>query len=347
MTLAANSDAPSPAGSGHAQPAVAVVTPVHNCERYVAEAIESILNQTLGDFELILVEDGSTDGTAAILDDYAARAPRVRVVHRTGRRGAADARNAGIELARAGLVAFQDADDVSAPDWLASQKAYLDDHPELGFVVSPTIRVDIDNNLIGVKRIPYRGDRLVERMQHYCYICHCGALFHTRLVRETGGYRSGLGGAEDYDLLLRLIERAPFDVLDHPVYRHRQVPSGLTHGANDALRWGTDLVRRLARQRAGHGEDDDDYEAAVRAGQPPGTAASSGPAHPAQYQFRLARAALDCGSYRVALRFAWRGVRLRPAWAPGFAGLLVAAAARLALQLTGLLDWFERTFRGR
>jgi len=328
-----------------APPAVSVVTAVLNCERFIAESVDSILNQTLRDLELIVVDDGSTDGTSEILADYARRDPRVRLIHRERAGGAATARNAGIEIARADLLAFQDADDVSVPDRLERHKAHLGARPDIGFVTSPPLRVDVDDNPIAVKRIPYRGAELIERMQHYCYLSHCSAMYRTRVVREIGGYRAGLAGAEDYDLLLRLIEKTRFDVVDYSVYHHRQVPTGITYSGSDALRKSSELVRRFARQRAETGRDD--YEASVRADRMPSLPAAPRPVDFALYYHRLARAALDCGAYRPTLKFVWRGLCARPARAPKFACLTAAAAARFVLQLTGALDWFERTFRGR
>ena len=332
-------------GRDGAQPAVSVVIAVLNCQKFIAESIDSILNQTLQDIELIVVDDGSTDGTSGILTDYAARDPRVSVIRRSEAGGAGSARNAGIEAARADFIAFQDADDVSLPGRLERHHAHLAAHPEIGFVVSPLIRSDLDNNPIGVKRIPYRGDELAERMQHYCYLSHCAAMFRTQHLREIGGYRDGLAGAEDYDLLLRLVEKGRVELLDGPVYYHRQVPSGLTYGSNDVLQRGAELVRTFARQRAEKGHDD--YEEHMQADRMPKPSSSPAPIDPSSYDYRLARAALDCGSYRATLRFVCRGLRKKPSRAPKFAKLVVAAAMRLMLQLTGTLDRFERTFRGR
>ena len=331
--------------SDGAQPAVSVIIAVLNCEKFIAESVDSILNQTLQDIELIVVDDGSTDGTSEILNDYAARDSRVRVIRRSEAGGAGSARNAGIKAARADFIAIQDADDVSVPDRLERHLTHLAAHPETGFVASPLIRSDLDNNPIGVKRIPFRGDQLVERMQHYCYLSHCAAMFRTQHLREIGGYRDGLAGAEDYDLLLRLIEKGRVDLLDGPVYYHRQVPSGLTYGSSEVLHRGADIARTFARQRAERGHDD--YDEYMRAGRMPKPSSSSASPDPSAYDYRLARAALDCGSYWATLRFVCRGLRTQPSRAPRFALLVVAAAARLLLHLTGTLDWFERTFRGR
>ena len=326
-------------------PAVSVVIPVHNCERFAAEAIESFLGQTLQDFELILVDDGSTDGSAAILDDYAARDPRVRVVRHDEARGPGAARNTGIDIARAALLALSDADDVSVSDRLERQKAYLDAHPEIGFVASPRIATDLDGNDIGVQRIPYEGTELVERLKHYCYIGHAAAMYRTQALRDIGGYRNGFAAAQDYDLLLRLVEKTNVGVLHVPFYRYRQVPTGIKYGAGEVQHRSADIARLFARQRAEKGCDDyDDY---MQTGRMPRSSGGAGDVSLPRYYHKLARTALDCGAYLTMLKVARKGVRSGPAWLPKFAALALAGAVRLALQATGTLDWFERTFRGR
>lgn len=99
-------------------PKVSVIIPVYNVERYLGECLDSILGQTLKDIEVLCVDDGSTDGSDAVLDGYAARDPRVRVV-RQANAGAGPARNAGLAVARGEYVAFCDPDDFCRPDMLA------------------------------------------------------------------------------------------------------------------------------------------------------------------------------------------------------------------------------------
>lgn len=112
-------------------PSVSVVLPVYNCPEYVGEAIESILGQTHSDFELILIDDGSTDDTPRVLERYAD--PRIRLL-RQQNRGLAVTLNRGIELARGRYVARQDQDDVSMPARFAAQVKFLDEHPRCGLV---------------------------------------------------------------------------------------------------------------------------------------------------------------------------------------------------------------------
>ena len=128
-------------------PRVSVALPVHNCERYVAEAIESILAQTFTDFEFLIVDDGSTDGTLPILNRFAARDSRIRVISRPNT-GIVGALNEILGLARADLVARMDADDVALPVRFERQVRYLDEHPECVMVGSRVTIIDPDGDAL-------------------------------------------------------------------------------------------------------------------------------------------------------------------------------------------------------
>src|SRR5262249_44460136 len=125
------------------QPSVSVMMPVYNAERYVGKAIESVLNQTLSDFELVIVNDGSTDGSLEILQEYAARDPRIRLTSRPNV-GLVGSRNELLDAARSNLVACMDADDISRSDRLERQVEYLRAHPDCVLVGSRVIIIDPD-----------------------------------------------------------------------------------------------------------------------------------------------------------------------------------------------------------
>lgn len=115
-------------------PLVSVVMPVYNSERFVAEAVDSILQQTLTDFEFLIVDDGSTDGSLGIIQDYAERDPRIRITQHSENRGVAAARNTGIARASGKYVAVMDSDDVSLPQRIEKQVTYLEAHSDIGAV---------------------------------------------------------------------------------------------------------------------------------------------------------------------------------------------------------------------
>ena len=112
-------------------PLISVVMPVYNGEKFLAEAIDSILAQTYTDFEFIIVDDGSKDHSTEIINDYAKRDPRVRLVQLAENSGVASARNAGIAAARGKYIASMDSDDISLPERLRMQAEFLEANPKI------------------------------------------------------------------------------------------------------------------------------------------------------------------------------------------------------------------------
>ncbi len=213
-----------------APPRISVILPVYNGEAYLSEAIESILNQTFRDFEAIIIDDGSKDGSLAILEEIAARDPRVRVVSRENR-GLVATLNQGIELARAPLIARMDADDISLPERFEKQVAYMDAHPEcvaLGtFVtfVDPRGRPLSDTWFQQSTHEEIDGSHIrAER----CQLCHPSTMIRTEAIRSVGGYRDAFVSAEDFDLWLRLGELGNLENLPEILLYYRQHPLQVT-----------------------------------------------------------------------------------------------------------------------
>jgi glycosyltransferase involved in cell wall biosynthesis len=187
-------------------PIVSVVMPVYQAAEFLAEAIESILAQTHPDLELIAVDDGSTDGSSRILEEYAKRDPRL-IVHRKRHDGVIRARNAGLALARAPLVACMDADDVSLPDRLAAQISALASRPELVCIGGGFEVIDAGGRLLN--RVHPPGDHaaiLAMALSGRSPICGSNAMFRRCEVQAIGGYDEAAGFVEDLDLWLRLGE---------------------------------------------------------------------------------------------------------------------------------------------
>ena len=113
-------------------PLVSVIMPVYNGEKYLAEAIDSILVQTFTDFELLIVDDGSQDNSAEIIRSYVKRDSRIRFFQQEQNEGSANARNRGIANAKGEFIAAMDCDDVSLPERLQKQVDFLESHPEIG-----------------------------------------------------------------------------------------------------------------------------------------------------------------------------------------------------------------------
>jgi glycosyltransferase involved in cell wall biosynthesis len=218
---------------------VSVVTPVRDGERFLAEALDSVLGQTLSDLELIVVDDGSTDGTAALLANAARRDERVRVLTQAAG-GLAVALNAGCALARAPVIARMDGDDVALPDRLDRQVAFLDAHPGVALVGGGIVLVDEAGREFD--REPGRAE-LAESNG----LVHSTVAMRTEAFRELGGYR--LDQSEDYDLWLRLEERFGIAALEEPVIRYRFHPGQFSVTKLERQALGALCVRAAARAR--------------------------------------------------------------------------------------------------
>jgi glycosyltransferase EpsE len=168
-------------------PKVSVVSTVYNGESYFDRAIPGILGQTFSDFEFILVDDGSSDRSLALLRDVAQRDARVRVFA-PGRLGAAAAYNYGVGQATGEYVARQDFDDRSYPDRLRLQVALLDAHPDVGVVGGYYILVDERRGERYVRMPPTEHSAIISAMARYIPIAHTTATFRRTAWAEAGGY---------------------------------------------------------------------------------------------------------------------------------------------------------------
>lgn len=226
---------------------VSVVMPVRNGERFLREALDSTLAQTLPDFELIAVDDGSTDATPEILAEVAGRDPRLRV-HRQEPGGLTVALNAGCALARAALVARMDADDVMLPDRLERQVQCLDRHSEVALLGGGIVLVDEAGREIDREPGRARLDFLVRNE-----LTHATVMMRADAFRALGGYR--LDQSEDYDLWLRFDERYGVATVAEPVIRYRLHPGQFSVTALERQALGFLCVREAAVTRR-RGEPD-------------------------------------------------------------------------------------------
>ena len=210
-----------------APPKVSVLLPVRNGMPFLPAAIDSVLHQTFDDFELVAIDDGSTDGTAEYLQGLADR--RVRVLSSPAA-GLALALNAGLAVARGSYVARQDADDWSAPDRLARQVAWLDDRPDVDVLATAASFVDergetVDSSWTRAVHAQWDAalspEQIARLMPLTCCIFHATVLARTALLREAGGYDQATVPAEDYDLWLRLLPEHRFARLPERLYTVR------------------------------------------------------------------------------------------------------------------------------
>lgn len=203
-------------------PRVSVVMPVHNGARWLADAIDSVLAQDFGDFELILVDDASRDASPAIMAAAAARDPRVIVRTLADNVGLPAALNHGFAVARGGYHSWTSDDNLLRPAMLSRLVATLDAHPDAGVVHADFSLMDEAGRDLGRSRV---GP--VDRLLHGNNVGAC-FLYRAAVTEALGGYDTGLFGVEDYDFWLRAAERFPFVPLHEDLYRYRKHDGSLT-----------------------------------------------------------------------------------------------------------------------
>jgi len=183
------------------KPKVSVIIPTYNCDRYIAEAVESVLNQkNFDDYEIIVIDDGSQDNTEAVLKAY----EKVNYVYQKNQ-GVALARNHGIELAKGELIAFLDADDYFLRGKLAAQVRIFEEQPELGIVHSGWRRVDPEGKALMSVR-PWRDvpQLNLENWLRWKPVLPSAMMFRRHWLKQVGGFNPKYPPAEDTELVLRL-----------------------------------------------------------------------------------------------------------------------------------------------
>ena len=211
-----------PAVSHPSPPLLSVVMPVYNCGPYLAAAIESIREQTLADFEVIVIDDGSTDGSARIIDDAAQSDARLRVIRRPNT-GIVGALNDGLAAARGRYIARMDGDDLSLPSRFARQLDFLQANPSVTLVGTSVEFIDARGARLKLYRPPRSGAAIRSALLDG----NSGALIHPAIMGprdvwlRLGGYRPAYNYVEDYDLFLRASLLGPLANLPETLLRYR------------------------------------------------------------------------------------------------------------------------------
>ena len=209
-------------------PRVTLAIAAYNGERYLAEAIESCLAQDYADFELLIVDDASTDSTPAVIARYASD-PRVRVVTHPHNRGIAAAYNSIVEHARGELIARLGHDDIALPDRLSRQVAIFDAHPDTGVVHGDAVTIDGGGRVVGEWRSgEFDQAELVQMLvRRHNYLVDPTTMIHRRVYEQVGGYDPAYPMCNDFDLWLRAAPRFRFRHCGTgPLIRYRR------HGSN-------------------------------------------------------------------------------------------------------------------
>jgi len=211
------------------RPEISVVIPCFNAELFLSETIESIINQTFENIEIILINDGSTDTTSEIIKNYAQRDERIIMIEKQNS-GPADSRNRGIFAARGEWIAILDADDVALPSRLELQLAYCRERPELVLVGSDAIEMTSSGSQIQSYHYPSTHSDLFKRLYRMmAFPPHSSLMYRAEAVRSIGGFNTRYVPSEDYDLWLRLAEYGKIACLSKPLVKIRKHASSISN----------------------------------------------------------------------------------------------------------------------
>lgn len=229
-------------------PLVSVIIPAYNAAPYIASAVDSVLGQTYQNLEVLVIDDGSTDETRAVMAAYAAD-PRVRY-HYQENRGEAGARNAGLRLARGEFIALCDADDLWMPGKLEVQIPCFEGKPKLGVVYTNTVHVDANNQEIETYQTQRHNGWICERLFMGNFVTGSTSVFRRNCLADEC-YDEALKTSADYDLSLRLSLKWQFEYLDVVTYRYRIWPGQVSNPAN-VLRFYEDAIQVRRKFLAAH-----------------------------------------------------------------------------------------------
>jgi glycosyltransferase involved in cell wall biosynthesis len=212
-----------------APPLISVIMPVYNSKKYLHAAVESIFGQTLADFELIAIDDGSTDGSAAILESFQQNDTRLVIQRHTQNQGIPAALNSGLALASGKYIARMDADDISRPDRFQKQVAFLETHPEIDVLGSAVQLVDERGHVIGRLSLPCEDLAIHWKSLFSAPFVHPTVMLrHSIRLEHNLRYSAAREQAEDYKFFTQLLGYAHGANSAEPLLLYRIHPGSIT-----------------------------------------------------------------------------------------------------------------------
>jgi hypothetical protein len=230
-----------------AAPVVSVVLPAYDAQHTVGEAVTSILDQSLREIQVIVVDDGSNDDTVRVLAGIAD--PRLTVVHHDQNRGHVAAIATALDHARAPLIARMDADDVAFPGRLARQYRLLGARPAVGLVSTAFVSVDPEGRELETHGVPPDHAAAWFRLHFENCLAHPTVMFRRSAYDAAGGYDAAAVPAEDHELWLRMAELVDIATIPEPLLRYRRSPSAISMRAADRATQASVLVAARAIER--------------------------------------------------------------------------------------------------
>ena len=229
---------------------VSVIIPAYNAESFIVDTVNSALNQTYKDLEVIVVDDGSKDGTLAALQPFG---DRIRV-HRQANGGVSKARNTGVSLSTGEWVAFLDADDLWLPEKIARQLAC----PGTPMVYTDRLNIGARGDLPELQSLAtpmHGGDVFVALLREGNFITNTSVMIRRDLFEQLGGFSSRFNGTEDWDLWIRVAERHPIGFVPEPLVKYRFHAGSISRNWARMSRERTQVIARALELERGQALD--------------------------------------------------------------------------------------------
>ncbi|MBP9702681.1 glycosyltransferase family 2 protein [Candidatus Woesebacteria bacterium] len=225
----------------------------YNAAEFVLEAVESIQNQTYSNWELIIVNDGSTDSTGKILVKLAKNDKRIVLINRRNNRGASVASNIGLSKACGQLIARMDSDDIAMPDRLMEQVKFLLDNTDVIVVGGQCELIDREGNTIGMKNFPTKHEGIYDALYQYNPIQHPSLMINTKLLgKHKITYHTDVLLAHDLEIVFKLAQYGRLANLDSTVLKYRIHNDSLSLKQPKETFKHTLVVREMARHKYGY-----------------------------------------------------------------------------------------------
>lgn len=239
-------------------PKISVLMPVYNGELYLKEAIESILNQTFKDFEFIIINDGSTDNSKDIIEQYAKQDMRIRVYNQINK-GLVYTLNRGLKLAQSNLIARMDADDVALSTRLEKQFTYMEKHPKV-IVLGCSMRIIGQHGKHIRTNIYPIGKEFRDRFPNECLIAHSSVMMKKDKILRLGGYNPLYTHAEDYALWLKVftLDNNALTNLKEPLLLYRQHNTSISFKYRGQQQLASTIAQKAYKFFKTHGYDPSD-----------------------------------------------------------------------------------------
>ena len=283
-------------------PAISVIMSVHNGEEFLAEAVESILGQTFGNFEFIIINDGSSDRSGEILEGFAKKDGRIKLIEQENL-GLTKSLNKGLNRAKGKYIARMDADDIALPERFAQQTAYLDAHPECVALGSKILFIDPFGLPLWESKHELSHDGIDAQLLtgSGSAISHPAVTIRGDALKAVGGYREHLDTAQDLDLFLRLAEYGKVANLGQILLKYRLHLSSVNYSKRQRQRFNTEVILKdaYARRSLNYPEDMTLYD--------------WHPIDPSDQYYRWAWNALHLKEKAIARKYAFAALKIKPA----------------------------------